>query len=307
MGCGNKESQLEKEIAAIPIEMKVVRFDEIFYNAKVEDLGNVKKEFPYLFPVQLSDEYWIGKKSDTLFKELNDEVQKQYKDLGQLPNQLESFLKHVKYYFPEEGSKKKVITAVSEVDVSAKAIYADSLVLIALDTYLGNGHRFYLNFPEYLRGTFDNTQILPDLAESFVMQKLSKNTDRTFVGAIIQQGKMLYAKELLLPGLNKEYLIGYTKEQWDWCGVNEEYMWRYFVENKMFFDTDSTLSTRFVEPAPFSKFYLDIDADSPGRVGAWLGWQIVRSYMKNNNVTLQQLFNTEGKEIFEQSKYKPRK
>ncbi len=307
VGCGNKESQLEKEIAAIPIEMKIARFDEIFYNAKVEELGSVKKEFPYLFPAQLSDEFWIEKKNDTLFRELNDEVQKQYKDLGDLPNQLESFFKHVKYYFPEEGTKKKVITVISEVDVSAKAIYADSLALIALDTYLGNGHRFYLNFPEYLRGTFDNTQILPDLAESFVMQKMAPNTDRTFVTSIVQQGKMLYAKELLLPALSKENLIGYSKEQLDWCSTNEEYMWRYFVENKMLFDTDSSLNTRFVEPAPFSKFYLDIDADSPGRVGAWLGWQIVRSYMKNNNVTLQQLFNTQGKEIFEQSKYKPRK
>jgi hypothetical protein len=34
-------------------------------------------------------------------------------------------------------------------------------------------------------------------------------------------------------------------------------------------------------PAPFSKFYLEIDNDSPGRIGAWIGWQMVRSYMKN--------------------------
>ena len=43
------------------------------------------------------------------------------------------------------------------------------------------------------------------------------------------------------------------------------------------------------------------------RVGGWIGWQIVRSYMKNNNVTLQQLFATNAKEIFDNSKYKPKK
>jgi hypothetical protein len=30
----------------------------------------------------------------------------------------------------------------------------------------------------------------------------------------------------------------------------------------------------------FSKFYLEIDNESPGQVGGWIGWQIVRSYMK---------------------------
>ncbi|MNL23930.1 hypothetical protein D3C87_1453440 [compost metagenome] len=60
-------------------------------------------------------------------------------------------------------------------------------------------------------------------------------------------------------------------------------------------------------PAPFSKFYLEIDNDSPGRVGAWIGWQMVRSYMKNNNVTLPELLKTDNKEIFEKSKYKPKK
>ena len=50
-----------------------------------------------------------------------------------------------------------------------------------------------------------------------------------------------------------------------------------------------------------------MDDESPGRVGVWIGWQIVRSYMKNNNVTLQELFAKDAKEIFDNSKYKPKK
>jgi uncharacterized protein YjaZ len=75
----------------------------------------------------------------------------------------------------------------------------------------------------------------------------------------------------------------------------------------MLYSQDPKLTTRFMTPAPFSKFYLEIDNDSPGRVGAWIGWQIVRSYMKNNNVTLPELLKTNSKEIFEKSKYKPKK
>jgi len=63
-----------------------------------------------------------------------------------------------------------------------------------------------------------------------------------------------------------------------------------------------------LSPAPFSKFYLEIDNVSPGQVGAWIGWQIVRSYMKNNNdISINELLNKKAKEIFEQSKYKPKK
>jgi uncharacterized protein YjaZ len=107
--------------------------------------------------------------------------------------------------------------------------------------------------------------------------------------------------------VKEEDIMGYTKEQLDWCYNNEAQMWRYFIDNKSLFDTDNKLNTRFLEPAPFSKFYLEIDSESPGRTGAWIGWQIVRSFMKNNNVTLQELFEEEAKELFEQSKYKPRK
>ena len=67
------------------------------------------------------------------------------------------------------------------------------------------------------------------------------------------------------------------------------------------------LNARFIQRAPFSKFYLELDQESPGSVGVFIGWQIVRAYMKNNNVTLQELALKDAKTIFDQSKYKPKK
>ncbi|MDR2222295.1 MAG: gliding motility lipoprotein GldB [Flavobacteriaceae bacterium] len=307
VGCKDGNSALEKEIAKVPMQVEVLRFDQEFYNAKENELGVVKKKYPYLFPQEINDEVWLAKKKDTLFAELHTEVEKKFKNLGGLPEQLTDLFKHIKYYYPGESSKKKVITLISEVDVASKAIYADTLALVSIDTYLGADHKFYKGFPEYLRTTFEPSQILPDMAESFVVQKMVPSNDRTFLGAMIQKGKILYAKELLLPQVAEETLITYTKPQLDWCKANEAQVWRYFVDSELFYETDPKLMLRFIEPAPFTKFYLEIDAESPGRVGAWMGWQIVRSYMKNNNVTLQELFAKEAKDIFEQSKYKPKK
>tara|TARA_R110002074_G_scaffold398112_1_gene589561 strand:- start:111 stop:341 length:231 start_codon:yes stop_codon:yes gene_type:complete len=76
----------------------------------------------------------------------------------------------------------------------------------------------------------------------------------------------------------------------------------------MLFSTDSKLLGRFINPAPFSKFYLeDIDADSPGRLGQYLGWQIVRAYMEQNDVNLKEMLITSTEDIFNNSKFKPRK
>ena len=76
---------------------------------------------------------------------------------------------------------------------------------------------------------------------------------------------------------------------------------------EILFSTNAKLAAQFVNPAPFSKFYLEIDNESPGRVGRFLGWQIVRSYMKNNESTVEQLMIKNAHALFNESKYKPSK
>ena len=58
---------------------------------------------------------------------------------------------------------------------------------------------------------------------------------------------------------------------------------------------------------PFSKFYLEVDKESPGGIGVWYGWQIVKSYAENNETDLKTLLQTDNEEIFKRSKYKPKK
>jgi uncharacterized protein YjaZ len=124
---------------------------------------------------------------------------------------------------------------------------------------------------------------------------------------MIYYGKQLYLKDILLPDYSDAEKIGYTPAQDQWCKENESYIWRYFIDENLLYDSDSRLPNRFINIAPFSKFYLEIDNDSPGRVGQWIGWQIVRSFMKNNEVSLNDMLKLDSKELFEKSKYKPKK
>ncbi|MBP4140661.1 gliding motility lipoprotein GldB [Flavobacterium sp. P4023] len=301
----NKKNKVETAIAVIPLEVKVERFDQLFFETKPQDLDKVKKQFPFFFPAGNDNSVWINKMQDPIWKEVYTEVQKKYANFEPEKEELETLFKHIKYYFPETKTPK-VITVIAEMDYNNKAIYADSLVIISLELYLGKEHKFY-QFPNYLKQNFVEKQIAPDVVASFSTRKIPPVLDKDLLTQMIYNGKQLYLKDLLLPEYSDAEKMGYTPEQITWCEENENYMWRYFIEREMLYNNDQKLISRFINPAPFSKFYLEIDNDSPGRVGAWIGWQIVRSFAKNNDMPISELLKMNAKELFEKSKYKPKK
>lgn len=305
IGCG-QSSALEKEIAAIPVTVEVERFDQIYYETPVEQFAELRSRYSVFFPDEYADSIFVSKLVDPLYRELYDEVQLKYRDFTSVQSEIEDLFRHIKYYFPEKNLPRKVTTLISEMDYANKVIYTDSLVLVALDLYLGEDHRFY-EFPNYFRQTFTQRQIMPDMAEAFAETVVRYPTDRTLLSQMIYYGKQLYLKDLLIPDYSDAEKIGFTEEQWQWCLENEKEMWRYFIEESLLFSTDSKLLQRFITPAPFSKFYLEIDNESPGRVGIFLGWQIVRSYMNQSGNTLESLLTSDAKTIFETSKYKPKR
>ena len=303
-----KENEVEDRIAGVQVgKIKIQRFDDIFYNSTPAALPKIKQQFPYLFPPANADTVWTNKLKNPLLQELHKEVDKKFPNNNVLEEDMENLMKHIRYYYPHAPTPK-VITLISEMDYANRAIFADSLVLISLDLYLGKNHRYYVDFPKYQAQEFEPSQIMPDLVTAFSYGRIAPPNDRTFLSLMIYYGKQLYFKDLLIPDVPDHNKIGYTKEQLDWAIANESEMWRFFVENNVFYDTDPKLPGRFINPAPFSKFYLGFDAESPGRVGQWQGWQIVKAYMENNkNVPLQKLMALDAKTIFDNSKYKPRK
>ena len=301
----DKKNKIEKEIDEIPMSIKVERFDKIFYETPAENFLKVKQQYPYFFPADTPDSVWVNKINNPLYRELYSEVQKKYSNFEKVNSDLVSLFQHIKYYFPNTKTPK-VVTLISEMDYQNKAIYTDSLVLISLDLYLGKSHKFY-EFPEYLKQNFEPHQIMPDIVSSFSVTKIPFGNNKSLLSYMVYAGKQLYLKDVLLPECSDADKIGYTLEQINWCQENESYMWRNFMEEQLLYSTDSKLPSRFINPAPFSKFYLEIDNESPGRVGTWLGWQIVRSFMNNNDITLQQLLQMDPIELFQNSKYKPKK
>lgn len=300
------DSKLEQEISKLDISFTIERFDQLFGTATSSDLPQLKKAYPFLFPKQYNDSIWIAEINDTLQKQLRNEVNKVYVNFKDTEDDIRSLFQHLKYHF-KAFNTPRVITVTSNVEYRNKVIVTDSVVLIALDTYLGANHEFYDRIHQYIKENFEATQIVPDLAEHYAKKQIFQPPRKTLLDEMIYAGKVLYFKDAMLPSALDQHKIGYTKEDLVWAQANESNIWRHFVEKELLFSTDTKLASRFINPAPFSKFYLELDSESPGRLGQYIGWQIVRAYMKNNAVSLQEMLNKDADEIFNNSKFKPHK
>ena len=136
----DKKSETEAKIEKVDADFELIRFDRKFAETSEENLpqqeieAEIKKEFPE-------------------FTEENDE--------------LHGLFQHVKYYFPD-FQVPDVITVTSEVDYKNKTIYTGEYLFVALDTYLGPDHKFYIGIQEFLKKNFRKEQIVLLHIEKFI-------------------------------------------------------------------------------------------------------------------------------------------
>jgi len=306
ISCKSK-NKLESEIEKLNTDISVERFDQFFGNASKEDFTEIKQAYPFMFSKDNKDSLWIAMINDTLHKELVSEVAKKYPKIDNVEEEIESFFNHLHYYFPH-FNPPRVITTTSMVDYRNRVLVTDTIALIALDNYLGEGHFFYRSIQQFTRKNFEESQIVVDLAEKYAEVYLFQSQRKTLLDEMIYHGKILHFKDVMLPNKTEAQRIGYTKEELQWASTNEQYIWRYFIENELLYSTDTKLPSRFINPAPFSKFYLEeVDKDSPGRIGQYLGWQIVKAFMINTESNLSDMLKMSAEDIFNNSKFKPRK
>ncbi|WP_151894870.1 gliding motility lipoprotein GldB [Patiriisocius marinistellae] len=301
-----QKSTVEKEIEKISVDVSVLRFDKVFAKASITDLPKLKSQYPMFFSPRVSDSIYEQRLNDTLQHQLEDEVLKAFPSEEKLSDELGPLFQHIKYYFPR-FNEPTIATVISDVDYDNKVIIADTLLVVSLDTYLGSDHFFYSDISKFITKNMRSEQIMPDIATQYVRKLVSPPGSNSLLSQMIYFGKELYLKDIWLPEISEAERIGYTDAEMQWAKANEEQIWRYFVEREMLFNTDPKLSPRFINPAPFTKFYLDIDNESPGMMGRYMGWQIVRSFMEKNEVTPQQLLLFDAETLYQKSKYKPKK
>ena len=297
VSCNEKVDKTDKYI--------IDRFEKQFYNSKPIELNELKKKYPYFFPKSFPESVWVERLNDPIQQEIFNEIQKEYESVNFLELEISSFFNR-NLEINKNFIKPKVITVNTDIDYRNKIILTDSILIIGLDNYLGSTHRFYEEIPLYLKEDFTASNIISDIAEQFAIDIVPRIEFYTFLDKIIYYGKILYYKDFYL-NIEDRLKIGYSKYKMKWAKENEYFVWTYFIENNILFNPDNNLMNQFIFDAPFSKFYLEIDNESSEKIGKYIGWQIVKSYMNNNDVSLTELLKTSPTDIYNKSKYKPNK
>ena len=226
----------------------------------------------------------------------------------QLGQDFQNLSNHLEYYFPK-SPKNSYYTILGNGDYEDRVLVNRENVVISIDFFLGKNSPLYAGLDGYLKSNFEPKTMLIQVAKELVNQRYlpQEKSSRIFVYQIIQAAKPYYASSLLVPGHDLQDYLAYTSDQTDWARANEYGVWAYFIEQELLFSSNSDLKKRFIDLAPFSKFYMSFDRESPGQIGIYMGYKILDSYMQNNDVSLAKLLTLNPQVIYENSKFKPNK
>ena len=285
-------------------EIEVIRFEKLFFEYDIDSISSLKNKFPYLFPKQFSINDWkniyndtlrrdVFKRSDQVFKNFNPYKIEISKNIKQIQNEFGGF------------DIPKIITINNGIDYNYNVVRSDSIVLVSTDCYLGNNIH-YESIPNYISMKMNVDYFVKDITESFLQDFIKYPSDRRFISKIIYHGKLIYSMNKITD-FDFAQIIGISQENLNWLTENEFEIWEYFVKNNIIFSTDISLDKRFINDAPYSKFGLSIDFDSSPMVGKWIGYNIVKSYQKKNNIELKNLVAMNEYNLYLKSNYSPRK
>jgi hypothetical protein len=182
---------------------------------------------------------------------------------------------------------------------------------IGLHLHLGEKSTFYTSelgqqlYPEYLSRRFTTEYISVNCMKNIIDDIMPLNySSRNFLEIIIDHGKRMYMLDLFFPNKKEEFKLGYTTAQLKGVEENEGFIWNYFTENNLLYETDLLKIRSFVGDGPET---VEFGQGSPGFISLYVGRKIIQQYMERNpETTANQLIALDAGKILAGSKYKPR-
>ena len=321
-GCQHKRSYFPKDIE--PQTIDIVRFDKALLNVHestvAHDIRVLYDEYPafmplwveYILGIPSSDTAYLERQlpaflNDTLygFKQTNAREQELFADVSDLERALGKAFARFRYLYPDEETPSMYLF-ISGFNASIYIDDDDELIGIGADMYLGSHYEYYNRVVyEYQKQTMRKECIPVDVVTAYLYRILPyTSTKNRLLDQMIYLGKVMYLVSQLFDNLPPYEVMGWTKEQWEWCVKNERAIWHLVMDKRDLFKTESLVLTSYLKDGPFTS---EVSQDAPGRLGIWLGWRIAESYMEHNeSVTLQELMaEGDAQKILELSYYKP--
>jgi hypothetical protein len=331
LACNNKNNT--PDVSGIKVDLVVERFDEDFFITDTSGLekgiSSLQIKYPGFLPLFLQNIIGVNDEPGIKayyhsYKPVFDSAQKLYKDFDPIKKQVEQAFKYVKYYFPSYKLPAKITTIVGPLnsrqdmaqmgngDYTPDFIGPD-FIGISLQFYLGKdftlyNHEYFVTnvAPLYLSRRFSKEYIIGDVMK-LVTEDIfpDKSKGRPLIEQMIERGKQWWLLDKFLPETADSIKTGYTQQQLKWCEENEGLMWSYINKNEELYSINPATLQTYIGEAPFTPVFSQ--ELSPGNIGQWIGWQIVKKFAANNpNMKPGEIMQSEPKKILEEAKYKPK-
>ena len=242
--------------------------------------------------------------NDEIYKMVYDTVQTFYTELDTEEKILTAAFQNYNKVFP----KRQIPAFYSHISgFNEPIVVADSVLSIGLDNYLGENHIFYKNLGTYtyLLPKKNRTNIAIDAMRGWLISEIIRdNVKSTLLDRMIEEGKLLYILSIIMPDELEYSIFGLSEKQYLWLEENELKLWTYAIEQKHLYTAHQITVAKYFNDGPFFNFF---GSGSSPLVGKYLGWQIIKAYMDNNqNISIEDLLKIDdSQQILSTSGYRP--
>ena len=322
--CSNDENA--PDVSNIKVDVPIERFDQSFFSLDTNNLSagliKLKNDYPHFYPDFMNEILGVSG-SDTNkntidvckyfisgYAQVYSDLNKKYSDPAWLKRDLEQSYQYVKYYFPEYKPGKAILF-IGPLDAPGVAL-TRSGIAIGLQQYAGKDFFAYQNmqaqqlFPAYISRRFESQYIVANCMKAVISDIYpDRGVGKGLVELMIEKGKQWWLLDKFLPKTPDSIKTGYTKQQLNWCDANEGLIWNEIITTeKDLYTKDPMTLQNYIGEAPFTQSF---GPASPGNIGQWIGWQIVKKFSdKNSSMSVADILKTDARKIFEGAKYKPK-
>ena len=334
-GCGNNNEKIP-EVKNIPLTLQTARFDADLFSIDTNHVGEGLKELFKKYPDFLN--YFLdtvmayeihGNYEDSTggireglrvfltykdFVNLEDSIKLHYPTTHEVDEALTNAFKYLKYYFPH-NSTPRILYLNMGLSKWPSFPLDTATICVGLDMFLGDHYPFYtsIGVPDYMAPHMRQNYIPVSVLNTWYMLRHPFVQDeRTLLDLMIQRGKEQYFLHKLLPYSPDTVLFGFTGLQLSWCEKNEANIYNFFVRNELLYNKESLSRFAFINDGPFAQGMeppTDTIKYTPGNIGAWIGYRIVKTFMnKYPAISLENLvgMKQEPSRFLDSAHYRPR-
>lgn len=313
------------DVSDIKVELSTHRFEKDLFaldtNNLSAQLDQLIAKYPsfgenFLSTILNTDPRWSADSASmyvrgfiSAYRNVFDTAEKKFNDFSPYENEIRKSLKFLQFYYPSYKVPKHIITYIGPLDGYGDILSEDALI-IGLHHHLGKDFSMYQQpfvqevYANYITNRFEPSYIPVNCMKNIVLDIYPEKTeDQTLINQMVEKGKRLYMLSKLLPESPEYLLIGYTEKQLKDAKAHEAQIWDMFLQNNLLQTMDNNLAKNYVAEGPKTQ---ELGEGSPGNIGSFIGWQIVKKFMdKNAETSLPVLMSMPPESILQQAKYKP--